>query len=130
MDDQRLDKWLWCARFYKTRALATAAIKAGRISVNGQPAKPAKLLSIGDRLQLRLPPYEWTVDVRGVAKQRVGAADAHRLYEETPASIAARADLRARLKISAVIEDRREGKLTKKERREREALKRGPWSGA
>jgi ribosome-associated heat shock protein Hsp15 len=127
MDDQRLDKWLWCARFYKTRALAVDAIKAGRVAVNGQLAKPAKSLAIGDTLALRMPPYEWIVEVKGVAKQRVGAPEARKLYEETPASLAARERLREQLKLSAVIEDSRGGKLTKKDRREREALKRGAW---
>lgn len=127
MDDQRLDKWLWCARFYKTRALAVDAIKAGRVAVNGQQAKPAKALAVGDSIVLRLPPYEWTLEVRGLAKQRLGAPEARKLYEETPASLAARERLREQLKLSAVVEDHRGGKLTKKDRRDREAFKRGSW---
>jgi ribosome-associated heat shock protein Hsp15 len=128
MDDQRLDKWLWCARFYKTRSLAVDAIKAGRVAVNGQVAKPAKTLAVGDSLVVRLPPYEWTVEVRGIAKQRVGAPEARKLYEETADSAAARERLREQLKLSAVIEDSRGGKLTKKDRRDREAFKRGTWA--
>ncbi len=128
MDDQRLDKWLWCTRFYKTRALAVDAIKAGRVAVNGQIAKPAKTLAVGDRLVVRLPPYEWTVEVRGISKQRVGAPEARKLYEETSDSLAARERLREQLKLSAVVEDHRGGKLTKKDRREREAFKRDVWA--
>lgn len=128
MDDQRLDKWLWCARFYKTRALAVDAIKAGRVAVNGQVAKPAKALAVGDAVILRLPPYEWHIEIRGLAKQRLGAPEARKLYEETPASLAARERLREQLKLSAIVEDHRGGKLTKKDRRDREAFKRGNWT--
>jgi len=128
MDDQRLDKWLWCARFYKTRALAVDAIKAGRVAVNGQLAKPAKTVNPGDKLVIRQPPFEISLDVLGIAKQRVGAPEARKLYEEAAASIAAREQLREQLRLSAVIEDPRSGKLNKKDRREREAMKRGAWT--
>jgi len=128
MDDQRLDKWLWCARFYKTRALAVDAIKAGRVTVNGQVAKPAKTVNPGDALVIRQPPFEIALEVRGIAKQRVGAPQARTLYEEDAASVAARERLREQLRLSAVIEEPRSGKLNKKDRREREALKRGAWT--
>jgi len=128
MDDQRLDKWLWCARFYKTRALAVDAIKAGRVAVNGQVAKPAKTVNPGDTLVIRQPPYEIALAIHGIAKQRVGAPQARTLYEESPESIATRERLREQLRLSAVIEDPRSGKLNKKDRREREALKRGTWT--
>ena len=128
MDDQRIDKWLWCARFYKTRALAVDAIKAGRVAVNGQMAKPSKAVGVGDSLVLRLPPYEWTVQVLGIAKQRVGAPEARKLYEESADSLAKREKLREQLRLAAVIEDSRGGKLTKKDRRDREAFKRGNWA--
>jgi len=128
MDDQRLDKWLWCARFYKTRALAVDAIKAGRVTVNGQVAKPAKTVNPGDSLVVRQPPFEIVLEVRGIAKQRVGAPQARALYEEDAASVAARERLREQLRLSAVIEEPRSGKLNKKDRREREALKRGAWT--
>ena len=128
MDDQRLDKWLWCARFYKTRSLAVDAIKAGRVAVNGHLAKPSRTLAVGDVLVLRMPPYEWTLEVCGIARQRVGAPEARKLYAETPASLAARERLREQLKLSAVIEGERGGQLTKKDRREREAFKRGTWT--
>jgi|LNFM01.1.fsa_nt_gb ribosome-associated heat shock protein Hsp15 len=128
MDDQRIDKWLWCSRFYKTRALAVDAIKAGRVAVNGQVAKPSKSVGVGDTLVLRLPPYEWTVQVLGVARQRVGAPEARKLYAESADSLANREKLREQLRLSAVIEDSRGGKLSKKDRRDREAFKRGNWA--
>lgn len=128
MDDQRLDKWLWCARFYKTRGLAVDAIKAGRAMVNGQLAKPAKGIAVGDTLVLRQPPHEITLIVLSLAKQRLGATEARKLYNESADSIAARERLQELLRISNVIDDPRGGKLTKKERRDREAFKRGNWS--
>ncbi len=128
MDDQRLDKWLWCARFYKTRALAVDAIKAGRVAVNGQVAKPAKTVNPGDALVIRQPPFDIVLEIRGVAKQRVGAPQARALYEESADSIAARERLREQLRLTAVVEDPRSGKLNKKDRREREAFKRGTWT--
>ncbi len=128
MDDQRLDKWLWCTRFYKTRALAVDAIKASRVTVNGQLAKPAKAVGVGDTIALRLPPFEWTVEVLGVARQRVGAPEARQLYAESAASLEKRERLREQLRLSAAIEDNRGGKLTKKDRPDREAFKRGNWT--
>jgi ribosome-associated heat shock protein Hsp15 len=128
MDDQRLDKWLWCARFYKTRALAVDAIKAGRVAVNGQVAKPAKIVNPGDRLVIRQPPFEIALEVLGTAKQRLGAPQARALCAESAESIAARDLLREQLRLSAVIEDPRSGKLNKKDRRDREAFKRGTWT--
>jgi ribosome-associated heat shock protein Hsp15 len=127
MDDQRLDKWLWCARFYKTRSLAVDAIKAGRVAVNGQLAKPSRTLAPGDAVAIRQPPFEISLEIRGIAKQRVGAAEARKLYEETPESCAARERLREQLRLSAIVEDPRSGKLDRKDRRAREALKRGAW---
>ncbi|MBI4693109.1 MAG: RNA-binding S4 domain-containing protein [Gammaproteobacteria bacterium] len=124
MDEQRLDKWLWCARFYKTRSLATDAIDNGRVAVNGQIAKPSKAVRPGDRLEVKLPPYRHDLDVLGIAKQRGPAAEAQRLYAETPESIAARERLSEQLRASAIVEDRAHGKLNKKERRERALFKR------
>lgn len=128
MDDQRLDKWLWCARFFRTRALASEAVKAGRVAVNGVRAKPARGLAPGDRLLIRLPPYEHDVEVLGLVRQRVSAPLARELYRETPASVEARERLAAELARGAIVEDARSGKLDRKDRRAREALKRGSWS--
>ena len=79
----RLDKWLWAARFYKTRALAVEAIDGGKVDVNGQGAKRAKAVRVGDRIQFRQPPYEWDVAVRGLSERRGPASVAVTLYEET-----------------------------------------------
>ena len=127
MEEQRIDKWLWCARFYKTRTLAADAIKAGRIWVNGQLAKPSRMVKTGDELVVNRPPFTAEIRVLGVAKQRGSATVAATLFEESPQSIAARQALAERLRLSAVIEDPRQGKLSGRDRREREALKRSGW---
>ena len=79
----RLDKWLWAARFYKTRALAVEAIDGGKVDVNGQGAKRAKAVRVGDRIQFRQPPYAWDVAVKGLSERRGPASVAVTLYEET-----------------------------------------------
>lgn len=91
----RLDKWLWAARFYKTRALAADEIGRGRVEVNGQVAKASRTMRIGDLLRLRQGPDERTVEVRGIAGVRGPAPVAQALYAETPDSLAAR-EARAR----------------------------------
>lgn len=85
----RLDKWLWCARFFKTRSLAVEEIGKGRISVNGQAAKPARELRVGDSVALRQPWGQRVVQVRALSLQRGPAAVAQQLYEETPESLQA-----------------------------------------
>ena len=125
MHEQRLDKWLWCARLVKTRALAVEAIKAGRVDVNGQPAKPSRLVRPGDRLLVRHPPFVLDLEVLGLAPQRVGASLAGTLYAESPASLATRQKQAEELRMTAVIEAPRRGKLSKKDRRDRVSLKRG-----
>ena len=94
----RIDKWLWAARFFKTRGLAAEAIDAGRVSVNGERAKPAKAVKPGDMLAIRRPPYEHTVKVLGVSERRGPAAEAQKLYEETPESRARRDAVAAEMK--------------------------------
>lgn len=85
----RLDKWLWCARFFKTRSLAVEEIDKGRIRVNGQAAKPARELRVGDSVALRQPWGQRVVQVRALSLQRGPAAVAQQLYEETPESLQA-----------------------------------------
>ena len=89
-ETMRLDKWLWCARFYKTRSLATEEISKGRVTVNGQQAKPARDLRCGDTVALRQGPVARTVLVRALSGARGPAPVAQLLYEETAQSIAAR----------------------------------------
>ena len=115
----RVDKWLWAARFFKTRSLATEAVAGGKVEVNGERAKPAKSVKPGDEIRLRLPPYEHILIVRGLAERRGPASVAQGLYEETEASAAERRRLTEQLRMSPaafVFEDR--GRPTKKDRRE------------
>ena len=86
----RLDKWLWAARFYKTRSLATEEVGKGRVLLNGQTAKPSREMKVGDVLRLRIGTLEREVVVRGLSEMRGPAPQAQALYEETPESIAAR----------------------------------------
>jgi len=114
----RLDKWLWAARFYKTRALAVEAIDGGKVDVNGQGAKRAKAVRVGDRIQFRQPPYEWDVAVRGLSERRGPASVAITLYEETTESRSARATMALRLKSLPPPLFLDKGKPDKKQRRE------------
>jgi ribosome-associated heat shock protein Hsp15 len=124
MDEQRLDKWLWCTRFYKTRGLAAGAVKQGRVTLNGVRAKPARHVQIADDIVLRRPPFEYHLQVVGISKQRVTASKTGELYVETVESQQKRASLAQSIDNSAVSEDPRYGKLSKKDRRERDKLKR------
>ncbi|HUL97045.1 MAG TPA: RNA-binding S4 domain-containing protein [Usitatibacter sp.] len=114
----RIDKWLWAARFFRTRSLAVQAIEAGHVSVNHERAKPAKVLKAGDRVVVRRPPFEHTVLVKGLSDRRGGAAEAALLYEETEESRAHRAVLAAQMK--ALPQPRFPGRPTKKTRRDYE----------
>jgi len=84
---QRIDKWLWAARFFKTRSLAAAAVDGNRIKWNGQHVKPAREVQTGDELDIVAGELRWTVVVRGLNGQRRPAAEARLLYEETPESV-------------------------------------------
>ena len=115
----RLDKWLWAARFFKHRALATEAVAGGKVEVNGDRDKPAKPLKIGDEIRLRLGPYEHIVIVRELSDHRGPAAIAQTMYEETPASKAERERLAAQLKMApATFVYEEKGRPTKKDRRQ------------
>jgi len=119
----RLDKWLWAARFFKTRSLAVEAIEGGKVQVGGERVKRAKLLQVGDEVRVRLGPYEHHVVVRGLSERRGSAAIAAELYEETAASRAAREALSAQLKATASAFSFGQGKPTKKERRDIERFR-------
>lgn len=90
MIEQRIDKWLWAARFFKTRSLAAAAVDGGRVKWNGQQVKPARELKPGDELDIVAGELRWTVVVRGLNGQRRPAPEARLLYEETADSAARR----------------------------------------
>ena len=111
----RLDKWLWAARFFKTRQLAVDAIAAGRVEVNGDRVKPAKTIKPGDQLLLRKPPVEYRLVVSAVAEKRGSATIARALFVESSESIAARERLVAELREMPPPLFR--GRPTKKDRR-------------
>ena len=118
-DSVRIDKWLWAARFFKTRSLATEAVAGGKVEVNGERAKPAKAVKPGDEVRVRLAPYEHILIVRALGERRGSATVAHTLYDETPESIAERQRLAEQLRLAPggfVYEDR--GRPTKKDRRD------------
>jgi ribosome-associated heat shock protein Hsp15 len=119
----RLDKWLWAARFYKTRGLSAEAIDAGKIEVNGERAKRARLVSAGDRLRIRIGPYEHVVLIRAVSERRGSAPIAQALYEEEPASKKAREVMAAHVRSMNANTGYETGRPTKKDRRDLERLK-------
>ena len=123
-DAMRLDKWLWCARFYKTRSLAVEEIGKGRVTVNGQAAKAARELRAGDTVALRQGAVARTVVVRALSNFRSPAPVAQQLYEETPESLAARAQAaEARRLAPEPAAALREGRPTKRDRRSMDHLR-------
>ena len=124
MERLRIDKWLWAARFYKTRSLASAEIDRGRVRVNGMPVKPARELKAGDLLEVRIGTVTRGVVVKAISDKRGGAPQAALLYDETPASVALRA---------AAVEQHRlspepalslvQGRPTKRDRRDGERVR-------
>jgi ribosome-associated heat shock protein Hsp15 len=121
----RLDKWLWAARFYKTRSLAAEAVEKGKVEVNGERAKRAKLLQAGDSLMIRLGPYQHIVTVRGVSEKRGPASVAAKLYEESAEGRKAREAMQVQVKAAQSVPGYDRGRPTKKDRREIERLRRG-----
>jgi ribosome-associated heat shock protein Hsp15 len=119
----RLDKWLWAARFFKTRALAAEAVEGGKVQVNGDRPKRARPVQVGDELRIRLGPYEYTVSVRALSDRRGPATQAAGLYEESAASRSAREALTVQLKSLNSLFGPEKGRPTKKDRREIERLK-------
>jgi ribosome-associated heat shock protein Hsp15 len=118
-DRVRLDKWLWAARFFKTRSLATEAVGGGKVEVNGESAKPAKAIRPGDEVRVRLGPYEHILIVRALSDRRGPASVAQTLYDETAASREARERLASQLKLApAAFVYEEKGRPTKKDRRE------------
>lgn len=113
----RLDKWLWAARFFKTRSLAVQAITHGRVRLDGERVKPAREVKCGDRLDIQIEALEWSVTVRGLTKQRGPAAVAQTLYEEDPASIARRAERRQQHALAPNPAAAIKGRPTKRDRR-------------
>ena len=114
---QRLDKWLWAARFFKTRGIAVEAINGGKVHVNGQRAKPSRNIHIGDKLEISKPPYSFEIEVAGLEKQRRPASEAQTLYQETAQSQAKRELLREQLKNEPLGFREQKGRPSKRDRR-------------
>jgi ribosome-associated heat shock protein Hsp15 len=128
MERLRIDKWLWAARFYKTRSLATDEIDKGRVAINGQEVKPAREVKVGDTVSLRREGLTRTVVVKGVSDVRGPAPAAQALYEETPESLKAReqaADQRRFAREPALSIEH--GRPTKRGRRELDEAQRQDW---
>lgn len=115
----RVDKWLWTARLFKTRAQATAAVRGGRVHANGVAVKPSREVVPGDELEVTLGPVRRTVIVRGAAERRVSAADAATLYDETEDSVAERERQAELRRLGGPLD--RGGRPTKRDRRRYDA---------
>ncbi len=125
MERVRIDKWLWAARFFKTRSAATEAVAGGHVKVNGERAKPSREVAVGERVEVRTSAERWAVDVRALADRRGSAAAGRALYEETPESAAAREQRRLEAKASRPLGTDLGGRPTKRDRRRLDALRRG-----
>jgi ribosome-associated heat shock protein Hsp15 len=123
MEQARIDKWLWAARFFKTRGAATAAVLGGRVHVNGIRVKPAKEVRRGDTVQVTMRSDRRTVKVVGVADKRGSAVAAAALYAETPESIAAREELSIQRRLLTPPDAGLSGRPTKRDRRRLDALR-------
>jgi ribosome-associated heat shock protein Hsp15 len=120
----RIDKWLWAARFFKTRSAATDAVVGGRVHVNGERVKPAKAVHAGDRIEVTVGTQRRILDVTGVAERRGSATVAATLYTETPESIAAREEHVAERRLARPLGADLGARPTKQARRRLDALRR------
>ena len=120
----RIDKWLWAARFYKTRNLSTEAVNGGRVHVNDARVKPAREIRVGDVVELTIGPVRRTVVVRALSERRGPAPEAAKLYEETPESVAARERAALERRAARPLGADLGARPTKLDRRRLEALRR------
>ena len=123
LETLRLDKWLWTARFFKTRNLAAQAVTGGRVQVEGERVKPSRRVRPGDRVQIRRSAMLWDVVVRGLVRQRRPAKEAILLYEESAESLAERTSEQERRRQVAIRRERGLGRPTKRDRRDIDRLK-------
>jgi len=123
----RIDKWLWAVRLYKTRGLAQEAIEAGHVRLNGERAKPAKTLKVGDQILLKLNQLEYHLTVLALSERRGSATLAQQLYQESAASLAAREQRQLELKALYAGSDLGQNRPTKKDRRELDRFRSGGW---
>ncbi|HEX9781652.1 MAG TPA: RNA-binding S4 domain-containing protein [Opitutaceae bacterium] len=121
----RLDKWLWAARFFKTRSLAQQAVEGGKVKLNGERTKPAKELRMGDELRVHVGTYEWVVRVAQLSDKRGPAAVARTLYEEDEESRVRRTEQIALRRVAADPGSDRRGRPTKRDRRQLERWRDG-----
>ncbi|WP_373778112.1 ribosome-associated heat shock protein Hsp15 [Glaesserella sp.] len=117
-NDVRLDKWLWAARFYKTRSIAKAMIEGGKVHYNGQRAKTSKIVEIGATIKLRQGNEEKEITVIALSDQRRGASEAQLLYQETEKSVVEREKLAFARKVNALSMPHPDRRPNKKERRD------------
>ncbi len=122
----RVDKWLWAARFFKTRSLATEAIQGGRVDVNGTVAKPSKEVRIGDEVELTIGPYTHVVAVRALSDKRGPASVAQTLYEETEASRIERERVATQRRVAPPLGADMGARPTKRDRRRIERVRGRP----
>jgi ribosome-associated heat shock protein Hsp15 len=123
VDSVRLDKWLWAARFFKSRTLAASAIEAGRVLVSDERAKPARLIKVGERLKISREQEKFELVVRGITEQRKSAPLARLLYEETPESMLARQTVAENRRFYSEPSQEIAGRPTKRNRRALERLR-------
>jgi len=117
-EEIRVDKWLWAARFFKTRSVAAGAVEGGKVQLNGDRTKPGRVVRLGDELKIRRGPYEWIVIVRGLSLQRGPASQAQLLYEETEESRTKREAVASELRFQGRIVSEIKGRPSKKARRD------------
>lgn len=115
----RLDKWLWAARFFKTRSLAASAVTGGKVHVNGTRTKPGRTVSVGDKLNITKGPYAFEIVVRGLSVKRGRAKVAQTLYEESEESLRIRLALTEQLKLDRLFASRPDRRPDKRDRRRR-----------
>ena len=128
MDKLRIDKWLWAARFYKTRSLAVEEIDKGRVRINDQEAKPSREVKAGDTVALRQGPVVRTLIVRGISSQRGSAPVAQQLYEETAESVALRTQAAEQRRLhSEPASSLEHGRPTKRDRRSLDKAHGNDW---
>ncbi|MFC1628829.1 RNA-binding S4 domain-containing protein [Gemmatimonadota bacterium] len=123
MEGVRLDRWLWAARFYKTRALAVRGIDGGKVHLNGSRTKRSKNVRPGDKITIRKGVYEYDIEIRAISDRRGSASVAQELYEENSASIERRQQVKAQIKAAPTPGFDGRGRPTKKDRRMLDRMK-------
>ena len=122
-DGVRLDRWLWSARFFKTRQMAADAVRSGRVLLNNDRTKPAKSVRIGDQIRIRKAAFRYAIQVTALSKTRVGAGQAVTLYDESEQSVETRNTLRTQLKLQRSGLHLPKGRPSKRERRQLNRLR-------